>query len=350
MTETIINGYLKHCSESLVPAQATLELTWRCNERCGHCYLPSHQDTDKSRKPLRGPQWLSILDELQEAGTLFLVLIGGEAMMHPDFWTVAEGASQRGFATTLITNGLLLDEASADRLRSLGIQGVTLSIYSSTPEIHDAMTGVPGSWRRTTAALQRMRDRGIAVGVNCLLTRLNIGGWRDMLHWCEERGVQVRFDPLVTARSDGDVITAELRPTHAQLQTYFAAVGVPRAQVPQARVPWARVPEASEDPVCNAGRGKCAVTAYGDLLTCLEVRTPLGNLMDRGFSTLWHSPQAQAMRGLRMKDLEFDTTCGTGAHCDHCPGMARAESGDERRPVPYLMEIASIKEALSWGS
>ena len=340
MNPSVISDYVNRCSQNLVPAQATLELTWRCNERCGHCYLPSHEDAEPGRQPLTGHQWLKVLDELQEAGTLFLVLIGGEAMLHPDFWIIAEGAAQRGFATTLITNGMLIGDAEADRLRDLGVNGITLSLYSTSAEIHDAMTGVRGSWLKTTAALQRLKSRGVAVGVNCLLTRRNIDGWRPLLRWCEERDVQVRFDPLVTARSDGNLTTTELRPTRTQLREYFAQVGV--APTAEALAP--------EDPVCNAGRGKCAVTAYGDLLTCLEVRTALGNLAEHPFHTLWHGAVAQALRGLRVKDLEFDTSCGAGARCDHCPGMARAETGDERRPVPYLMDIAAIKEEIAWGS
>ncbi|MBI3544669.1 MAG: SPASM domain-containing protein, partial [Deltaproteobacteria bacterium] len=98
-----------------------------------------------------------------------------------------------------------------------------------------------------------------------------------------------------------------------------------------------------DDPVCNAGRGKAAISVHGDLLSCLEVRDPIGNLRERSFAELWSSEKAEALRGYKTRDLKFDSSCGDGAFCDHCPGMARAETGDGMKAVPFLMDLARIK-------
>jgi radical SAM protein with 4Fe4S-binding SPASM domain len=258
-------------------------------------------------------------------------------MMHPHFWEIAEYAAEKNFALSLITNGLLIDEKGADRLAALNFHQVTLSLYSTDGEVHDGMTRRRGSHAMTCAAIERLRARGVAVGINCLLTRANIDRCFDLERWAHGRGILIQFDAMVTARSDASLAPTMTRATGEQLLRYYRALKAKgRGPAPQP------VGEAN-DPVCNAGRGKCAVNPHGDLLTCLEVREAIGNLKEQSFRALWSSEKAKSLRGYRNRDLKFNGSCGDGAFCDHCPGMAGMETGDRMSPVPFLMELAAIK-------
>lgn len=324
--------------------QVTLELTYRCNERCSHCYLATYDDAADGRPPLRGEEWERILGELAEAGSLLLVLIGGEAMLHKDFWRIAEQGAKKGFALSLITNGLLIDDSVADRMAALKFYNVSVSLYSLDPTIHDTMTRRKGSHARTVAAIKRLKARGVPVGINCLLTRANIEGYFELERWARELGVQIGFDALVTAKSDSSLGSTATRAEPAQLFKFFRELHA------QGRGPQPLPTSEPDDPVCNAGRGKAAVNVYGDLLTCLEVRDPIGNLREHSFAELWGSEKAQALRSLKAKELKFEASCGDGSFCDHCPGMARAETGDPLSPVPFLMELARIKRQVFEGA
>lgn len=334
---SILENLRAESSARLIPFQATLELTYRCNERCGHCYLATYDDREDGRPPLTFPEWTRILDQLAEAGTMVLVLIGGEAMMHPQFWKIAECGADKNFGLSLITNGLLLDDAAADRMAKLGFYQVSVSLYSANPEIHDRMTRRRGSYQRTVAAIERLHSRGVEVIVNCLLTSENIDTCFDLEDWGKARGIRVQFDPLVTAKSNGELSSTATRATSEQLLRYY------RETRARGRSP-APIPSDSDAPICNQGRGKCAINVYGDLLTCLEVRDPIGSLRESSFAELWNSPKAQKLREPKNKDLKFDASCGEGEFCDHCPGMAMAETGDMLAPVPFLMELARIKK------
>jgi MoaA/NifB/PqqE/SkfB family radical SAM enzyme len=324
-------------SARLVPYQATVELTYRCNERCGHCYLATFDDAADGRPPLSRAEWMNVFDQLAEAGTFVLIFIGGEAMLHKDFWALAEHAASRNFALNLITNGLLVTDAAADRLAALGFQQISVSLYSADPAVHDRMTRRKGSHAMTAAAVERLRARGIEVIVNCLLTSANIEGALALEDWAAARGVRVQFDPMITPKSDGSLDPTVHRATEAQLVAYY------RAQRARGKGPLPSATGGPDDPVCNQGRGKCAVNAYGDLLTCLEVRDPIGNLREKPFAELWRSEKAESLRGYRNRDLRFDPASGDGEFCDHCPGMAGAETGDRMAPVPFLMDLARIK-------
>lgn len=335
---SIVNDWRDKFSQNLIPMQVTFELTYHCNERCGHCYLSTFDDRKDGRSTLTLTEWKGILDQLAHARALYLVLIGGEAMMHPQFWGIAEYASQKNFAQSLITNGLLIDEPAAEKLAKNSFYQVTVSFYSTNPLIHDKMTRRPGSHAKTVAAISLLKKNGLQVGLNCLLTRDNIEGSFALRDWAHGQGIPISFDPLVTAKNDASLGSTATRATPEQLKWYYGELKRQGAgPTPQSEVD----PQA---PICNAGRGKCAINPYGDLLTCLEVREPIGNLRKSSFDELWHSAQAEKLRGYRNRDLKFDSSGGTGAFCDHCPGMAGTETGDRMAPVPFLMELAQIKQ------
>ncbi|MCM2323270.1 MAG: radical SAM protein [Oligoflexia bacterium] len=339
---SILDRMRNRSAELLVPFQATIELTTECNARCGHCYLASHDDRVAGGIPLSVDEWKRVFDELAAAGTLVLIFMGGEALLHPRFWQLAEYAATKNFALSLISNGLAIDETAAERLAGLGFYQVSLSLYSMEAEIHDRMTRRKGSLQRAMAAVERLRARGIPVSVNCLLTSANIERCFELEDWAGARGASVQFDPMVTPRSDSALDPTLLRATPEQLRGYYReARRRGRAIAP--------APVAMGDPVCNAGRGKCAVSVTGELLACLDVRESLGNLREASFEELWNSPRAERLRGLRNEDLRFDPSGGDGAFCDHCPGMAASEVGDPRAAVPFLMELARIRREVAIG-
>lgn len=333
----ILEDFRNRATDRLIPFQATLELTYHCNARCGHCYLSAHDDSIEGKTPLKLHEWKNILTQLADAGTFYLVFTGGEAMLHPDFWDIAEYASNLHFALSLITNGSLLDEAAADRVRLLGFTNVTFSLYSLNPGIHDQMTGYEGLHAKVLAAIDILAARGVRVGINCLLTRHNIESYFELEEWAKLRGFEINFDPMVTAKTDGGLSSLCERASSDQLSKFYAKLHETGRNFAPISV------HDADRPVCNAGHGKCAISVHGDLLTCLEIREPVGNLKEKNFKELWFSSEAERSRSYKNRDLKFDLTRGDGAFCDHCPGMAGAEAGDCMAGVPFVMEIARFK-------
>jgi MoaA/NifB/PqqE/SkfB family radical SAM enzyme len=137
-----------HC----IPLQVTLELTLRCNIRCTHCYnFDRDQPRPASGAELSLEEIRALMDDLRRAGTLFLSLTGGEAMVHPRFWEIADEAAARGFALQVLSNGTLLTEAACDRLASVsastarGRRRTTRSRKSRDPS-SARWRGRDGSW------------------------------------------------------------------------------------------------------------------------------------------------------------------------------------------------------------
>ena len=70
-----------------VPLSAHIDLTFRCNERCIHCYLDHEDYGEMTTAEIKG-----VLDQLAEAGTFFLTLSGGEILLRKDFFEILEYA------------------------------------------------------------------------------------------------------------------------------------------------------------------------------------------------------------------------------------------------------------------
>src|SRR6202790_2999170 len=139
-----------------IPLSAHLDLTYRCNERCIHCYLDHHDHGEMTTAEIT-----DLLDQMADAGVFYLTLSGGEILMRRDFFEIVEHARARTFCIKLKTNGVLIREKEAERLRALGVESVQISIYSHRPEVHDAITKMPGSFRQSIEAGGLLRKYGI---------------------------------------------------------------------------------------------------------------------------------------------------------------------------------------------
>ncbi len=138
-----------------VPMSVHFDVTYRCNERCVHCYLDHDDHGEMTTAEIK-----RVLDELADAGTFFLTFSGGEVLMRRDFFELLEYARRLMFNVRIKTNAVMIREAEARRMVELGVDQVQVSIYSHRPEVHDAITKLPGSLRRSVEAIRFLTATG----------------------------------------------------------------------------------------------------------------------------------------------------------------------------------------------
>src|SRR5262245_2543775 len=100
-----------------VPANAAIEITRRCPLECAHCYnnLPMG-DVEARRGEMSYDEHCSLLDQLSDAGCLWILYTGGEIFARKDFLDIYTYAKKKGFLVTLFTNGTLITPRTADYL------------------------------------------------------------------------------------------------------------------------------------------------------------------------------------------------------------------------------------------
>src|SRR5882672_5137132 len=182
-----------------VPLSAQLDLTYRCNEQCVHCYLDHDDHGEMSTVEIK-----NLLSEMAEAGVFILTLSGGEIFLRKDVFEILEHARDLTFCIKLKTNAVLIREAQAARLRDLGVESIQVSIYSHRPEVHDAITKVPGSLRRSVNAIRFLKQQGLKVVIANVLMNENMEDHHGVRALAEELGARYTLDPTITPMMDGD--------------------------------------------------------------------------------------------------------------------------------------------------
>lgn len=310
-----------------VPLSVQLDLTYRCNERCIHCYLDHEDHGEMTTAEIK-----DLLGQLADAGVFFLTLSGGEILLRKDFFEILEHARALQFCVKLKTNAILIREKEAARLRELGVYSIQISIYSHRAEVHDLITKIPGSLERSVKAIRFLKARGLKVTIANVLMLQNVRDYAGVRALGAELGVEVTIDPTITPKMDGDSSLLALGIDHAALQEVFRD----EALVGNAEEFCAPPPKTGEDDLesvpCSAGHTACYVSPYGDVYPCVQFPLPSGNVRQTKFLDIWrHSPALNEVRSIKLRDMPSCSGCAHGATCTRCPGLAFME-GNMRGP------------------
>src|SRR5580698_7400031 len=246
-----------------VPLSVQLDITYRCNERCIHCYLDHEDHGEMTTSEIK-----DLLDQLAEAGVFFLTLSGGEILMRKDFFDILEYARMRAFCVKLKTNAVLIREKEAERMRDLGVEAIQISIYSHRPEVHDAITKVPGSLRRSINAIRFLKSQGLKVIIANVLMTENMQDYHGVRELADELGASYTLDPTVTPMMDGDRAILDLNAGESALRNLFRDETFVGNADEFCAPPPAPDEDSMESLPCSAGHTACYVSPYGEFYPC----------------------------------------------------------------------------------
>ena len=326
-----------------IPVMGTIELTANCNLRCRHCYLLPR---DPCPDLLSAEDWIRILDALAGVGCLWLGITGGEPLSRPDFPRIYREAHQRGFLITLLTNGTLLDDATADLLADHPPMAVEVSLYGASPETCREVTGSAFAFDACLAGVRRLMARNVQVVLKTTLTRDNVDDLPAMEALARELGLSFRFDGVLNGHVDGggDPLALRIPPGRlVALEMERPAVGSTWSE--RAAQLAAAEPRKESAFGCAAGVNAFHVTASGLLCPCVIVREPSADLCHVDFLTAWNDPIREAVAA-RYSPSDRCHHCTLGYLCNICPGFGLLESGLATVAVEYLCEIAEARARL----
>lgn len=313
-----------------IPLSVQLDLTYRCNERCIHCYL-DHEDHGE----MTTAEILGLLDQLAAAGVFFLNVSGGEIFMRPDLFTIIEHARKLQFSVKLKTNGVMIREAKARRIAALGVEAVQISLYSHDAATHDEITKLRGSFKRTVEGARLLRDAGVKVIFANVLMQQNADHYKQVQALAAEMGIRYEVDATITPMMDGDRGIVALNMDGGRLAAIMhdtTLLGDQAERLLAAPSGPNPLDEAYKTLPCSAGHTACYVSPYGDVFPCVQFPFKVGNVREQAFIDIWkHSPQLNEVRAIRVSDLEGCSSCVHGSSCARCPGLAYLE-GNMRGP------------------
>lgn len=338
-----MGSFFDRAIEQSIPLFVQWDLTWRCDHKCVHCYL-----TERHQAELTVAEGERILDELAAAGTLFLLISGGDPFLRPDALAIVQAARRRQFDVKINTHGNFIDDALADALAECGVSKVAMSLYSEIPGEHDAITLIPGSQEKTIAAARRLRSRGVAVGFKTPLMVHNRGGYQGVGRIARELGCDWESDAHIMADDQNDFSLCGIG-AHGSDRILAVMRGF-EGVLDQVKPVHALEDTPSHRPTCSAGTASAYITPDGRLQPCINWREDIGSLREHSFAELWWGEQGRAqtdaVRAIRRASYLNDCGgCTFHGKCGYCPGISHAETGDAGRRSAYVCERTHLTMA-----
>jgi radical SAM protein with 4Fe4S-binding SPASM domain len=186
-----------------LPLTGEMELTYRCNNRCLHCWLRLPADAPEQGRELAFDEIRRIADEARAMGTREWGISGGEPMLRPDFPEIFDYLTRKAAAYKLNTNGTLIIPATARLLKRKGVKMVAL--YGATAEVYDRVTRSPGAFEQVMAGFAYLKEAGAGFAVQLIPMRDNWHQWAEMLELARSLSPDWRVGaPWLYLSADGD--------------------------------------------------------------------------------------------------------------------------------------------------
>lgn len=311
-----------------------------CNERCAHCYadsmpptyrqemriLPAKpQETHSLSNKLTYQQWIALIKESYELGCRMGQFIGGEPFLYrgeggETVLDLAEYARTVGYERIeIFTNATLLTPQKVFRIKDLGLS-VAVSLYSDNPAVHDRITRTPGSYRKTIAALNHLREAGVPTRVETVLMRPNQHTVESTIKLIDDMGFDHSRPDVLRPKGRGD--SPALLPSPEILVQYGLLTE------PNFYADKAFLTRSYNGHNCLAG--KVTITDTGDVLPCIFSRNQvLGNILTDGSlgSAITTNKTLQKTWHTTKDDVLVCQDCEYRYVCFDCRPISEAVSG-----------------------
>ena len=320
--------------------KAQLELTYRCNLHCRHCYTDPYNSKEFLPRELTLDEIHRLLDDMQQIGIVWFNLTGGDIFMHPEFFEIYEAAYRKGFLLQLYTNGTLFTKAAIERLQQMPPFTIDISCHSVREESFDWFTQVPGSFRAFVRGLGLLRDGGLPFTLKTKAMNWNRDEMPAIRQFVESFGQEFGVTTSLSPRLNGDLSSLSYRiaPDEA-VALHGDQWDMDRDEKrcgPPAGLP---IPTTDRLYRCGCGTNTIHINAWGELGSCTLQ-------YERRVSLRIH-PLADAIKmlfgeiqGLRYQGESPCRTCEVHTFCDKKPSDARWECGSAEAPIPYNCDVA----------
>lgn len=334
------------------------ELTSRCNERCIHCYIPN--DKKNAGFDLTFVRFKNILDQFAAMGGIHVTLSGGEALMNKDIIKMLHYCREKDMQISLLTNLISLNDEQTQAIKEVNISIVQVSLYSMNPEVHDTITTVKGSWKRTREAIERLHAADVPVQISCPVMKANKDGYDKVMQYARSLRMKSNTDYIMMAQADLDTANLANRLNLKETEKVIRDIinnDIDYREETLHTESYTSLPpdEYAEMPLCGAGINDLCVTVNGDIYPCAGWQSfVVGNVFKQSLKDIWeNSPKLAEIRKVKRKDFPKCLTCEARDYCAMCLVRNYNESGgDMFKTNQHFCDVAFLTKRLveEWKS
>lgn len=331
------------------------ELSSRCNERCIHCYIPNNKKDHGFDMPTAKIK--SILDEFSALGGIHVTLSGGEAFLHKDIIEIAEYCREKDLKITILSNLISLKDEQIERLKAVNLSLIQVSLYSMDADVHDFITTVKGSFKKTKAAIEKLVAADIPVQISCPIMKANKKGYDKVLDYAKTLKIKAQTDYIMMARADLDVDNLANRLSIEETEQVIRDIiqhdsqyrDSTLQQLPLSDEIQFNLERFKKQPVCGVGYDNCCIAANGDVYPCAGWQDyVLGNVYKQSLKEIWeNSNRIKELRKITEASFPLCIECEARNYCSRCLVRNYNESGGDMFAVNHhFCDVAFLNKRL----
>ncbi len=331
--------FVKEHSGVYVPVNGTLEITYKCNQRCIHCY----QDCEETKKIQDGDteDIKMYIKKLYDAGCFVLTITGGEPFARKDIWEILNYARSLNFCIILYSNGTLIKERDIERLQRLRIKKVCISLFSMNKAVHDKIANKNGLQEKALTTIKNLRNAGVNVRIHCPILNINYADYTDVVDLSKQLKCEVILGPTMIPKDNGALEPLCFSITDSEylevLKSSFSYTQLFDSECTMAN-------KLSEIP-CNVVNSGIAVSSDGKVFPCNSFKLEIGNLNNDTIINIWNNSRVlKKLRKIKLSKISECRNCKKLNTCTLCPANTWKEKGDIVGPSMLNCRIAEIKQ------
>ncbi len=334
-------------AERFVPLVMSWNVTRECNMKCSHCYINATEK--KLSNELSTQEGKDLMDQICQVSKPLLILSGGEPLLRPDIYELIRYGSSKGLKMGLGSNGSLIDETVAAKLKAAGIATVSISLDSHIPSQHDEFRGVAGSWEKAVNACKVLRKNNVLVQINTTLTQQNYNQIDDIMSLAEEIGVE-NFHLFFLVPTGRGAKLEDISPQKYEdmITNTFAKVAKHKLNVrPSCAPQFMRIAKGMGLDMrqwvrgCLAGLYYCRIYPNGDVTPCPYLPIKLGNVLEEDFKEIWF--KSNIFKALRNPNA-LKGKCGACDYRSLCGGCRARAYGLSSDFIDYCGDLHEPEE------
>ena len=338
-----------------LPLEGTIDLTYRCNNDCRHCWVRLAPGAAEKQNELSYDEIVDIVNQAKALGCRNWSISGGEPMLRPDFYGILDYISANSKYYSLNTNGTLITPKIA-RLMKERKGNKMIALYGATKEVYEDVSRIPGSFEAAMRGFRLLKEAGASFVVQVIPLKANYFQYEKMIELAQSLSPNWRIGaPWLYLSAYGD----EEKNKEIRAQRLPADVTVKLDP-----------PDPAEDEEMAASCG-CAysgnlfescidirrdfyIDPYGRMTFCSFIRDPelMYDLRRGSLQDAWDN-FIPSLKTKVKSNPEYEENCGTCAKRSNCPWCmvyAYLEYGRYSAKVPYLCYVAdeTIKYKKEW--
>ncbi len=332
-----------------IPLEGSIDLTYRCNNNCRHCWLRIPPTAAEKKEELTFEEIKSIVDEAKKMGCRRWLISGGEPMLRPDFAEIFDYITANPASYIINTNGALITPKIAQLMKRKGMKMVAL--YGATGGVHDRITRNPGSFEATMRGFRYLKEAGAGFIVQLIPMRDNYHQFPEMVKLAESLSKHYRISGswLYLSACGDRKINAEIKRQRLDPKDI---VELDRPDLSYEE----RMKNDTGRDHCNAGDGEYLFSScianrrsfhidpYGKMTFCCYLKDPQMryDLRKGNFKECWEAFIPSLAKKVKITE-EYQNNCGScdlRKDCRLCPVHAYLEHGRFDAKVDYLCEMA----------